>query len=256
MYDYGARNYDPALGRWMNIDPLAEKFPNMSPYVFCANNPLFYVDPNGMEIVNGETARREDLENRVKLHKEYVDSKYGGKTDLNKKDFATKQEYKDYKDTMKNSRNYANSLKESIATEKNIQTSIDDFRTTDKANFDKANNLTFTDSSGKVQNIDIKIISGNEYMNGGAATRTTFDKNQDGTYKSISGITTTMDFSVVKPISHVLAHEMGHAYGNAQNPTKAIQETTTHDCQDPANRQSFQSKTAMDWQESYDNLKK
>ena len=48
MYDYGARNYDPALGRWMNIDPLAEKFPSWSPYSFCYNNPMRYTDPTGM----------------------------------------------------------------------------------------------------------------------------------------------------------------------------------------------------------------
>ena len=47
MYDYQARNYDPALGRWMNVDPLAEKFPNVSPYAFCFNNPLRFVDPDG-----------------------------------------------------------------------------------------------------------------------------------------------------------------------------------------------------------------
>lgn len=48
MYDYGARNYDPSLDRWMNIDPLAESSPHESPFVYCSNNPVMYIDPTGM----------------------------------------------------------------------------------------------------------------------------------------------------------------------------------------------------------------
>ncbi|APD07417.1 hypothetical protein UJ101_01910 [Flavobacteriaceae bacterium UJ101] len=48
--DYQARNYDPALGCWMNIDLMAEdpKQIMYSPYSYVLNNPLFYNDPTGM----------------------------------------------------------------------------------------------------------------------------------------------------------------------------------------------------------------
>ena len=46
-YDYGARMYEPGICRFMTMDPLCEKYYNISPYAYCGNNPVRYVDPDG-----------------------------------------------------------------------------------------------------------------------------------------------------------------------------------------------------------------
>jgi len=48
-YDYGARMQDPQLGRWFQMDPLAEVAYNLTPYRYGFNNPVRFTDPNGMD---------------------------------------------------------------------------------------------------------------------------------------------------------------------------------------------------------------
>ncbi|MBO7585936.1 MAG: hypothetical protein J6T13_01990 [Bacteroidales bacterium] len=47
---FGARYYSSDLSIWLSVDPMSDKYPSLSPYVYCANNPVKLVDPNGEEI--------------------------------------------------------------------------------------------------------------------------------------------------------------------------------------------------------------
>jgi len=49
-YDYGARYYDPKISRFLSVDPAADEYPGISPFAYVANNPIKYIDPDGMRI--------------------------------------------------------------------------------------------------------------------------------------------------------------------------------------------------------------
>ncbi|MCD8177595.1 MAG: RHS repeat-associated core domain-containing protein [Tannerellaceae bacterium] len=49
LYDYHARQYEPAIGRFSSMDPLAEKYYSISPYAYVRNNPVNRIDPDGMD---------------------------------------------------------------------------------------------------------------------------------------------------------------------------------------------------------------
>ncbi len=50
LYDYGARHYNAQIGRFITLDRFSEKYENLSPYSYTANNPISYIDVNGDSI--------------------------------------------------------------------------------------------------------------------------------------------------------------------------------------------------------------
>ncbi|HLP71926.1 MAG TPA: RHS repeat-associated core domain-containing protein [Bacteroidales bacterium] len=50
LYYFGARYYDPKTATWISPDPFAEKYPELSPYVYCHDNPVIFTDPDGKAI--------------------------------------------------------------------------------------------------------------------------------------------------------------------------------------------------------------
>ena len=77
---FGSRYYSSDLSIWLSVDPMSDKYPSLSPYTYCANNPIKLVDPDGEEVdwvertVNG---KKEVYYDRSVKSQADVDNKYG-----------------------------------------------------------------------------------------------------------------------------------------------------------------------------------
>lgn len=63
--DFGGRIYDSRLGRWLSLDPLMDKYPSLSAYNFCANNPIIFIDPSGKTVVPAGKEERKLLTSMI-----------------------------------------------------------------------------------------------------------------------------------------------------------------------------------------------
>ena len=81
LYYYGARYMNPKTSLWYGLDPLAEKYPKITPYCYTDNNPVRYIDPNGM--IKREYFDYDNMNNSGHLFENYAKFKDGGENVFN-----------------------------------------------------------------------------------------------------------------------------------------------------------------------------
>jgi RHS repeat-associated protein len=107
LYYYGARYLNPTNGMWLSVDPLFEKYVGMSPYNYCAGNPVKLVDPDGRRISaeneESQSYMKQDFANAFgKERLQYIDFGKDGNVSINNEKAFMKEMSKEQKRLYKN----------------------------------------------------------------------------------------------------------------------------------------------------------
>ena len=141
-FDYfGARYYSSSVGIWLSVDPMSDKYPSLSPYVYCADNPMRLVDIEGQEWVNAHSEKVNKL-----------------KTAYDKN--PTKELYRQ--------------LKAEIKKESRVNTYLNELKKNDIHLYNYIENLKVSDKSGNYSNVKVSVFSASYYKGASDEVANTF----------------------------------------------------------------------------------
>ncbi len=230
LYYFGARYYDPRLSYFWGMDPMAEKYPGFSSYIYCANNPNNIIDVDGREIINAYETQR----NAAKSKLSEAQNKLASITNIDK------SAYREAKRELKRARRDFNTINETYSR---VQSKINDVKEKRLDIYEKANNLT--DAGGNQVDVyvfnesHVKMQEGNPFSRDGKevfgltqAIPDIYVVNTEGVgYYKITSKRSPGNASIImsdQSNSQQLSHEFGHTIYQTNNMKEYINWLKAH----------------------------
>ena len=203
---FGSRYYNSDLSIWLIVDPMSDKYPSLSPYTYCANNPVKLVDPNGEEVVNVHEKLMNDAQDEVNnLTKELSQYKKGSKEYRMINQKLTKAQH----DLDRETKNY-----------NAVNQAIDDFKSKMSVEFEEIDNLTYGDDIINVY-VSIKNFGGPDMMGQCDINHDGFNLDNSKLGLTGKGVLVNLNGGYPK-LGKTLAHEFGHVSYEVNNSASYV----------------------------------
>ena len=212
---FGARYMDHELMTiWLSVDPMADKFPSISPYAYCAWNPVKLVDPEGREVINAHTKNVGELQKMIANLQNQINN-------CNDK--------KQLRSLNKSLNKIHRSLKKEIEYEKLVNNAIQELKDYGGNEFEQLNKLN--NANGDEVDVYVQMKSDLGGVSSPICGITDLTLLSDGRCYSNKGDNTvqiSLSYKFRNTIGATLAHEGGHAIHDVNNPMVVFKFISEH----------------------------